>query len=90
MNPKHDFVGTKTIRKYENVTTPAGTFEGYKISQDIDTGGNHILDINRWYGAVGLLRHEEYSRETRLAENGLSMVSRHYHSVVELTGFTLK
>jgi hypothetical protein len=63
-------ITNRKVEAIENVTTPAGTFECYKISYDIAT---KMMMINvkmkgiEWYAkSVGLVKSESYSKDAKL------------------------
>jgi hypothetical protein len=63
-------VTNRKVEAVENLTTPAGTFECYKISYDIATkmmGINVKMKGIEWYAkGVGMVKSETYNKDAKL------------------------
>jgi hypothetical protein len=62
-------VFNRKVEAVENLTTPAGTFECYKISYDIATKMmvNVKAKATEWYSnGVGMVKSETYSTDGKL------------------------
>jgi len=67
-------ITNRKVEAVENVTTPAGTFECYKISYDIDTKMMFTVKVKgvEWYAKnVGLVKSESYSTDGKLMGSNL-------------------
>jgi hypothetical protein len=63
-------ITNRKVEAVENITTPAGTFECYKISYDIATkmmGIGVKMKGIEWYAkGVGMVKSESYSKDAKL------------------------
>jgi hypothetical protein len=63
-------ITNRKVEAVENLTTPAGTFECYKISYDIATkmmGINVKMKGIEWYAkGVGMVKSESYNKDAKL------------------------
>lgn len=98
VNPIFPFTGTKTVRAQETITVPAGTFDTFRISHDIDfeeLTGPHQIDIyeiftiNSWYGDEGMLRHDTYTK-VQHTEDGREYITQHKVVTTELTAYEIQ
>jgi len=67
-------ITNRKVEAVENVTTPAGTFECYKISYDIATKMmiNVKMKGTEWYAKnVGLVKSESYNNDGKLMGSNL-------------------
>lgn len=72
-------VTNRTVSAIEKVTTPAGTFECYKIEQDIETKSMFTVVIQSvtWYAeGVGAVRSENYSKGNLIGYTVISNISK--------------
>jgi uncharacterized protein YfdQ (DUF2303 family) len=68
-------ITNRKVEAVENVTTPAGTFECYKISYDIATKVGITMKMNsvEWYAnKVGMIKSETYKDGKLMGSNVLS------------------
>ncbi len=66
----------RKVEAYEKVTTPAGTFECYKISQDVETKGVFKTKIHNidWMSLnVGMVKQETYDEKNN--KTGYSLLT---------------
>lgn len=64
-------VTNRHVEAKEDITTPAGTFECYKISYDIETQMIFTIKITvkEWYSkGVGMVRTESYNKSGKLTD----------------------
>ncbi len=62
-------ITNRKVEAIENLTTPAGTFECYKISYDISTKMMITVKMKgvEWYAQkVGMIKSESYSKDGKL------------------------
>ena len=67
-------ITNRKVEAVENITTPAGTFECYKITYDVATKMmiNVKMKATEWYAKnVGMVKSESYTSDGKLAGSTL-------------------